>query len=104
MALSIGELQRTQISGQTLSWREEGEGETLLLLHGIGGSSQSWEGQLSYLANQYRVIAWDMPGYGGSDPLTVNKPTSDDYVDCLEALLDFLGVKKVHLLGQSIAA
>ncbi|MEE2654214.1 MAG: alpha/beta hydrolase [Pseudomonadota bacterium] len=104
MAFSIGELQRTQISGQTLSWREEGEGETLLLLHGIGGNSQSWEEQLTYIANQYRVIAWDMPGYGGSDPLTVSKPTSDDYVDCLEALLNVLGVKKVHLLGQSIAA
>ena len=59
MAFSIGELQRTQISGQTLSWREEGEGETLLLLHGIGGNSQSWEEQLTYICLLYTSDAAD---------------------------------------------
>tara|TARA_Y100001934_G_scaffold73154_1_gene90902 strand:+ start:3309 stop:4121 length:813 start_codon:yes stop_codon:yes gene_type:complete len=97
-------LKTNQINGLTLSWREVGQGESLLLLHGIGGSSESWDQQFDYFKDQYRVIAWDMPGYGGSDFLENITPTLDDYVHCLERLVDFLEIKNVNVLGQSIAA
>ncbi len=97
-------LQTTQIDGQTLAWREAGEGDVLVLLHGIGGSSESWEDQLNQLSKRYRVIAWDMPGYGGSDGFDIAAPTVDDYVDKLTALLDRLEINNIHILGQSIAA
>jgi pimeloyl-ACP methyl ester carboxylesterase len=75
-----------------------------VLLHGIGGSSASWENQLQFFSTNYRVIAWDMPGYGGSGNLEGAAPTVDEYVDALVGLLDALGETQVHLLGQSIAA
>lgn len=97
-------LQTTLIAGKVLAWREAGEGDALVLLHGIGGSSESWEGQLGQLSDRYRVIAWDMPGYGGSDGFDSSAPTVDDYANSLMALLGFLAIEKVHVLGQSIAA
>jgi pimeloyl-ACP methyl ester carboxylesterase len=100
----IPALQTTQIAGKTIAWREAGDGDALVLLHGIGGSSESWEEQLNQLSDRYRIIAWDMPGYGGSDGFDSTAPIVDDYVDCLTALLDVRAVNKVHILGQSIAA
>jgi pimeloyl-ACP methyl ester carboxylesterase len=102
--VSTPALQSTQIAGKTVAWREAGDGDALILLHGIGGSSESWEDQLNYLSDRYRVIAWDMPGYGGSDGFDSSAPQVDDYADCLTALLNVLAVDKVHILGQSIAA
>lgn len=52
------------------------------------------------MAGDFDVIAWDAPGYGGSDD-----PAGDwsmaDYADRLAGLLDALGLTRVHLLGQS---
>jgi len=97
-------LQTTQVAGKAIAWREAGDGDALVLLHGIGGSSESWEEQLYQLSDRYRVIAWDMPGYGGSDCFDSSTPTVDEYTNSLTALLDALAVEKVHILGQSIAA
>ncbi len=57
------------VGGRTLAYREAGSGAPLVLLHGIGNQSGSWVQQLESLADRFRVIAWDAPGYGGSDPL-----------------------------------
>ena len=92
------------IAGRTIAWREAGQGPALVLLHGIGGASASWEYQLTHFADRHRVIAWDMPGYGGSQGLAGDAPEVDDYVAALVALLDALGETKIHILGQSVAA
>lgn len=76
----------------------------MVFLHGIGGSSETWASQYDSLSDDYRVIGWDMPGYGGSEGLAASAPGVDDYVHALVALLDALGMPKVHLLGQSVAA
>ena len=102
--MPIPALQTTNIDGQTLAWREAGEGDPLILLHGIGGSSESWEAQLSGLSDCRRVVAWDMPGYGGSDGFDNPAPSVDDYARCLSALLDRLDIVQAHVLGQSISA
>ena len=97
-------LQTANIAGRAVAWREAGQGPGLVLLHGIGGLSDSWEYQFDHFSNEFRVIAWDMPGYGGSQGLDDVSPSVDDYVAVLRDLLDMLGAKKVHILGQSIAA
>ena len=74
-------------------------GPTVLCLHGIGGDSTSFADQLGQLGGR-RVIAWNMPGYGGSDPLM-----QMDFAalsGAVVALLDALGIATVHLVGQSI--
>ena len=64
---STAEHHRTVWDGGKLTWRSWGEGEPLVLLHGDFGSWTHWFRNIEPLAEQYRVIAADMPGYGQSD-------------------------------------
>ncbi len=88
----------------TVAYREAGAGPALVLLHGIGSQSGSWVRQLEALAPRFRVIAWDAPGYGESDPLPAEAPSADDYAGSLGALLDALGVQQAVLVGSSLGA
>ena len=90
--------------GRRLGYREDGKGTPVILLHGIGPGSHSWEHQFTGLCDKYRVIAWDMPGYGGSDPLLKESPSPTDYADDLAALMDALQIQKAHIVGQSVGA
>lgn len=92
------------IAGRRQSWRERGDGVALALIHGTGGSSASWAPQIADFAHSYQVIAWDAPGYGGSDPFDSETPSCDDYGRALAALLDLRGVMSAHLVGHSIGA
>ncbi|MGQ9370455.1 alpha/beta fold hydrolase [Azospirillum sp. ST 5-10] len=91
------------IGGRTLSWIEAGQGAPLVLLHGIGSNAGSWQPLLPLLAHR-RVIAWDAPGYGGSDPLAQERPGPADYADALDALLGALDVAGAVVLGHSLGA
>ncbi|HEY2447169.1 MAG TPA: alpha/beta hydrolase [Rhizomicrobium sp.] len=75
-------------------------GDALVLLHGIGGCAAVWKPQLDAFASRYCVVAWNMPGYGGSEPLPELKFPA--LADALEALLDTLPGKRVHLVGHSM--
>ena len=59
---------RTSHAKGALSWREWGEGEPLLLLHGSHGGWMHWLRNIPALARTRRVIVPDMPGFGESDP------------------------------------
>lgn len=50
-------------------FREQGSGIPLMLLHGISSGAASWHKQMAL--NGFRVLAWDMPGYGESPMLAV---------------------------------
>ena len=67
-----------------ISYREKGNGNTLLILHGNLGNSRSWAFQLEDFSRSYRVVAWDAPGYGRSDEQAVN---IDAYAEALAAFL-----------------
>jgi pimeloyl-ACP methyl ester carboxylesterase len=82
--------------------KEAGEGEAVLLLHSVGCSSYEWEYVIDGLAAAgRRVIAWDMPGHGDSDPLTRHH-SIDDFADAAIALLDALVIEHAHVVGESI--
>ena len=102
--MALPALQTMDAGGLTLAWRELGRGPALVLLHGLGGSSAMWEHQYPAFAGRYRVVAWDMPGYGGSHDLPEAAPRDTDYADALANFLDGLGIVGAHLVGQSIAA
>ena len=86
----------------SLSYREAGAGQALVMLHGIGSSSAGWLYQLEELARGFRVIAWDAPGYEGSAPLKDPKPTAALYAEALHGLLERLLLKDVILVGNSL--
>ena len=81
------------------AWREQGAGQAVLFLHGLGGSRTSWEPQLEGLSDAFRCIAWDMPGYGVSIPVT--PLTFAAIADAVARLLDAAAVERAHLVGES---
>lgn len=81
-----------------------GDGDALVLLHGIGSNARSFAPILKHLAPGQRVIAWNAPGYGRSDPLGENWPLATDYAAKLERFLDALGLGRVGLVGHSLGA
>ena len=82
-----------------LAWRETGDGEPVVFLHGLGGSRTSWQPQLAGLSGAFRCLAWDMPGYGASVPVT--PLTFAAIADAVARLLDSAGVDRAHLVGES---
>lgn len=94
------------VDASPITWREAGPDQATadtpvaVLLHGLGGSRIGWEPQLAALSTTHRVIAWEAPGYGGSDP--VASCTFDAYVDALAGLLDTVSPDApVDLVGMS---
>jgi 3-oxoadipate enol-lactonase len=75
-------------------------GDALVLLHGIGGGAKVWQPQLECFAASYQVVAWNMPGYGGSPSLP--QLTFPLLADALESLLDTIPSTRVHLVGHSM--
>lgn len=89
-----------RIHGHEVSYRDEGDGPVLLLLHGIAGSSRAWREVIPALSDDFRVIAPDLLGHGESA-----KPLGDyslgAYASGLRDLLGVLGVERATLVGQS---
>ena len=82
--------------------RRPGAGPALVCLHGIGSRGESFVPLLPFLPADWDVIAWNAPGYAGSDPLAADWPVEGDYAGALLAFLDALGLDRVRLLGHSL--
>ena len=88
------------VDGLPIHFADGGTGETLVLLHGWGGEIASFGPILPILAECFRVIAIDLPGFGKS-PLADRPWGTGDYADCVTGLLDQLRVEPVTLVGHS---
>lgn len=97
-------LNRIEAGGRRIAYREAGSGPVVLFLHGIGSGSATYDWQLEGLSAGWRVIAWDAPGYGGSDPLPDATPDVADYAASVAALLDALDIDRAHVIGHSMGA
>ena len=97
----MGELKYLDLHGNRLAYQDEGQGEAILLLHGMAGSSQTWRSVIRPLSRKYRVIAPDLLGHGMSA-----KPRSDyslgAFAVLLRDLLDELGVARATIVGHSL--
>lgn len=94
-------MKTVQIKSSSVVYIDEGQGEVLFLIHGFCGSSAYWSRVVPLLANQYRVIAIDLPGHGESE-VQGNVNQIDDYADFIHQFLDSLEVDKVTMLGHSL--
>lgn len=86
-----------------LSWDRGSAGEPLLLLHGLGSTHDDFVAVRPRLEDGYAVLAPDLPGHGRS-PALRGRPTVAAIVDVIEADLDELGIRRVHVLGNSLGA
>jgi pimeloyl-ACP methyl ester carboxylesterase len=76
----------------------------IVLLHGVGANSMYWRFQFAALADRYRLVAWNAPGYMLTDALAKDWPDGRDYADALADFLAALGLDRVNLLGNSFGA
>lgn len=91
---------KTEINGIETFYRDRGAGLPVLLVHGFPLDGTLWQPQLDELADEYRVIAPDLRGFGESAPGA--EVTMEQYADDLGALLDELEIDQVVLAGLSM--
>lgn len=89
--------------GATVSALDVGRGEPLLLIHGVGMNAHAWAPQIADLSHDYRVIAVDMPGHGGSSPLPRGAGLKD-YVAWAARVIEALALGTVNVAGHSMGA
>ena len=101
--MSAPELKKVNIGkDRVISYREAGKGPPVVILHGLGGRSESWVPQYEGLSNSNLVIGWDAPGYNLSSEMQENEPEIADYMEVLKRFTDALGLKSFHLVGHSV--
>lgn len=90
-----------RIGSHLLHYETNGDGEPLLLVHGLGSSALDWHGQVPAFSSAYQVVAPDLIGFGRSDKLTQAHSIAE-YAGDMFALLDHLGIDRCHVFGYSL--
>lgn len=89
-----------------LSWHVQtaGAGDDVLLLHGTGASTHSWRRLFAMLANDFRVIAPDLPGHAFTAPLPHGRLNLPGMADALGSLLRKIEARPRIIVGHSAGA
>jgi pimeloyl-ACP methyl ester carboxylesterase len=89
------------VNGIHLNYRVEGSGPPLVLAHGFSTGLYVWDAVAERLSGRYKIIRHDHRGHGNS-----SKPPGpyrlQDYVDDIVALINYLGLERVDLMGHSM--
>lgn len=85
---------------KVVAYSDEGEGQTLVLLHGFCEDSSMWDDFIEYLRVDYRIIRMDLPGLGKSE--TQEGLSIAGMADVLNALLEDLKIDDCVLIGHSM--
>ena len=91
-----------EIEGINVHYRDEGEGQAIVLLHGTGASLHTWDKWTEELKNNFRVIRLDLPAYGLTGPHPENKYSLPDYSSFLNSFVESIGVDNFILSGNSL--
>lgn len=89
-----------QVEGGSLYYEMAGDGQAVVLLHASVADSAMWDEQFGEFARRYRVICYDIRGFGRSKTEEVEFSHREDLHD----LLRHLGVERVHVVGASRGA
>ena len=97
--------QTIEVNKLNLQYRESGDPRTkhaLILLHGYGETSAVWEEAAAELAREYRVIALDQRGHGGSQRPSDHNYSRTSQVEDLETFIEALALRTVTLIGHGM--
>jgi len=90
------------IDGYRVHFVEQGTGPAMVLVHGFAGQTASYAQLMPLLAQDYRVIAVDLKGFGYSERDAAAGLSQSDQVAMLRALLGKLGVARATFVGHSM--
>jgi len=95
------EEKKISINGLETNYKIAGEGPAVLILHGWGGSSDSWLSVQKILSkNGFKVVVPDLPGFGKS--LTPKEPWQvSDFVNWAKSFIDSLNLNDFYLIAHS---
>ncbi|MDX1456154.1 MAG: alpha/beta fold hydrolase [Marinobacter sp.] len=85
-----------------LTNQQANNGPTLVMLHGFGGNKDNWIRMAGELTDAFNVYAIDLPGHGDSSKELSLGYRLVDQVRYLEAILDSLGLERIHIMGNSM--
>jgi pimeloyl-ACP methyl ester carboxylesterase len=93
---------RITVEGVALHYVEQGRGDALVLVHGLGESTFAWRHNIDELARHFRVVAIDMLGFGYSQRVADAPYSAGAHARRLFALMDALGIASATLVGHSL--
>jgi len=89
------------VEGVEVHYREEGQGPAILLVHGTLGDAADWDGWAKELSKDYRVIRFDLPGFGLTGNMKNGNYSIDRSLSLIDALMDQLGEETFAIAGIS---
>jgi pimeloyl-ACP methyl ester carboxylesterase len=96
-------LHQVEVDGTPVNYADIGEGELepIVFVHGLGGQWQNWLENIPRAAQERRVIALDLPGFG-STPTPRDRITIPGYGRCVDAVCERLSLGRVDMVGNSM--
>jgi pimeloyl-ACP methyl ester carboxylesterase len=102
---ALASSQQIAIGGVQLHYSDEGnrlDSTPLLLIHGTSSSLRTWDGVTAQLKNQYRIIRFDLPGFGLTGPNPNHDYSTRYYNEVIDSLLKALQISRVIIVGNSL--
>lgn len=97
-------LQTKQITvdNRTFGYLDGGRGVPVVMLHGFGASSDHWTRIAALMVKRFRVVAPDLPGFGATSASASERFTMPLQVERLHAFLQALGLRRYHVMANSM--
>lgn len=92
----------TELGDRFVSYVDEGDGEPIILLHGIPTWGYLWAGILPALSRAHRVLIPDLPGFGYSDKSDRFDRGIDRQAECIDKWMQALGLPNASIVGHDI--
>jgi len=102
---ALASSQQIAIGGVQLHFSDEGnrlDSTPLLLIHGTSSSLRTWDGVTAQLKSQYRIIRFDLPGFGLTGPNPNHDYSTRYYNQVIDSFLAALHVSRVIIVGNSL--
>ena len=89
------------VDGKKVQYVEKGDGKPLILIHGFAYHTVMWKNNIDALAENFKVYAIDLWGWGYSERLKKTEYSFELYGKQVIGFMDALNIKKATLIGQS---
>jgi pimeloyl-ACP methyl ester carboxylesterase len=96
------EEKKVRIGDHEIVYLEGGQGEAILMVHGFTANKDNWTRFAKLITPGYHVVALDLPGFGDSTYLGLALYSVVDQAKRLDRFVNAIGLKKFHIVGNSM--